>query len=102
MTLAAAYEMTSGRLWSLVGVAFGVAGLIWVAVKRGRGGVVALVCGAVGIVLGAMVVLMAKGGPGTGYGIVGGYFSLVLGLLAAGAGGMAIRRGARAGARRAG
>ncbi|SDG58447.1 hypothetical protein SAMN05216553_109199 [Lentzea fradiae] len=102
MTLAAAYEMTSGRLWSLVGVAFGLGGVLWVVVRRGRSGVVALVCGGVGIVLGAMVVLMAKGGPGTGYGIVGGYFSLVLGVAAAVAGWLAIRRGVRAGARRAG
>jgi len=48
-----------------------------------------------------VVVLMAKGGPGTGYGIVGGYVSLVVGLAAVVLGALASRRAARAAAPRA-
>lgn len=95
------YGMTAGRTWSLVGAALGLAG-IGIGVFLRRRGVVALACGAAGAVIGALVVFMAKGGPGTGYGIVGGYVSLVLGVAAAVLGGLAMRRGARAGARRAG
>ncbi|MFD5826511.1 DUF6223 family protein [Lentzea sp. NPDC060358] len=104
MTLAAAYEMTTGRLWSLIGVVFGLAGLVLGVLARRRGGrgVPALAAGAVGVVLGLVVVLMADGGPGTGYGIVGGYVSLVIGLAAVAVGGAVTRGGARAGARRAG
>jgi hypothetical protein len=96
--------MTAGRAWSLVGAAIGIAGVVLgvLALRRGRGAVAAVVAGAVGAVIGLLVVLMAKGGPGTGYGIVGGYLSLVVGLAAAGLGGLARRKGARAGARRAG
>ncbi|MFS8099035.1 DUF6223 family protein [Lentzea alba] len=105
MTLiAAAYEMTAGRAWSLVGAALGLVGIVFgaLALSRRRGAVVALVAGVLGAALGVMVVLMAKGGPGTGYGIVGGYVSLVLGLAAVTLGGLAKRKGARAGARPAG
>lgn len=95
------YGMTAGRTWSLVGVALGLAG-IGIGVFLRRRGVVAVACGVVGAVIGVLVVFMAKGGPGTGYGIVGGYISLVVGVVAAVIGGLAIRRGVRAGARRAG
>jgi hypothetical protein len=100
----AAYEMTAGRAWSLAGAVLGLAGVVFgvLALTRRRGAVVAVAAGAAGVVIGALVVVMAKGGPGTGYGIVGGYVSLVVGVAACALGGLVIRRGARAAARRAG
>jgi hypothetical protein len=97
------YGLTAGRAWSLVGAALGLVGVVYglLALTRRRSGVVALACGVVGAAIGAFVVLMAKGGPGTGYGIVGGYVSLVVGVAAAALGGVARRRGARAAAPRA-
>ena len=101
------YGMTAGRAWSLVGSAIGLTGVVFglLALARRRGGaVVAAVCGVAGAVIGALVVGFAEGGPGTGYGIVGGYISLVLGVVAAGLGGLALvrRAGVRAGARSGG
>ncbi|SES20664.1 hypothetical protein SAMN05216188_12641 [Lentzea xinjiangensis] len=94
--------MTAGRLWSLVAGALGVAGIAVLVLTRGRGALVAVVTGGIGAVIGALVVVMAQGGPGTGYGIVGGYITLVLGVVTAGLGVAAGRRGARAAARRDG
>ena len=103
MLLSAAYEMTAGRTWSLIGAAAGVFGVVMgvLALRRGRSGLVAAIGGGVAVVLGVVVVLMAKGGPGTGYGIVGGYVSLVVGLAAVVLGALASRRVARAAAPRA-
>ncbi|MDX8142342.1 DUF6223 family protein [Lentzea sp. BCCO 10_0061] len=102
MLLSAAYEMTAGRMWSLIGAAAGVFGVVMgvLALRRGRSGLVAAIAGGVAVVLGVVVVLMAKGGPGTGYGIVGGYVSLVVGLAAVALGVLARRRVARAAAPR--
>ena len=69
-----AYTLTSGRLWSLVGALLGLAG----------------------VVVGGLVVGAAKGGPGTGYGIVGGVVALVVGLLAVVLGGVVLARSRRA------
>lgn len=91
--------MTAGRTWSLVGGALGLAGIAVGLFLRRRADV-AVVCGVAGALIGVLVVFMAKGGPGTGYGIVGGYISLVLGVVAAAIGGLARRRGARAAAPR--
>ncbi|MET9230235.1 DUF6223 family protein [Lentzea sp. NPDC003310] len=98
MLLSAAYDMTAGRVWSLIGVVAGVAGLLVLIRRRGLW---AVVLGAAGAVIGVAVVLMAKGGPGTGYGIVGGYVSAVVGVAAVALGGLVMRRGARAAAPRA-
>ncbi|MDX8049994.1 DUF6223 family protein [Lentzea sp. BCCO 10_0798] len=97
MLLSAAYEMSAGRTLSLVGVVIGVLGLLALT----RRGLWAVVLGAVGAVIGVAVVLMAKGGPGTGYGIVGGYVSLAVGVAGVVLGGLAMRRAARAAAPRA-
>jgi hypothetical protein len=103
MLLSAAYEMTAGRMWSLIGAGAGVFGVVMgvLALRRGRSGVVGVIAGGVAVVLGAVVVLMAKGGPGTGYGIVGGYVSLAVGVAGLVLGGLAMRRAARAAAPRA-
>ena len=91
---AAAYDLTPGRLWSLVGAALGIAGVVagGLALRRGKGAIVALVTGVVGAGIGGWVVAAAKGGPGTGYGIVGGYAVLVIGLVAVALGGLATAR----------
>lgn len=103
MLLSAAYDMTSGRAWSLIGAAVGLVGVVLgvLALKRRRGGLAAVIAGLAGAALGVVVVVMAKGGPGTGYGIVGGYVSLVVGLAAVVLGGLARRKGVRAAAPRA-
>ncbi|UBU17787.1 DUF6223 family protein [Nonomuraea gerenzanensis] len=99
---AGAYDLTTGRLWSLVGALAGVVGLAfggWALVRSGRrgrsgrgGAVVALVAGPVGAVVGGLVVAAAEGGPGTGYGIVGGWAALVIGVVATATGGLALTR----------
>jgi hypothetical protein len=103
MLLSAAYEMTAGRTWSLIGAGAGVFGVVMgvLALRRARSGLVATIAGGVAVLLGLVVVLMAEGGPGTGYGIVGGYVSLVVGVAAAVLGVLASRRAARAAAPRA-
>jgi Family of unknown function (DUF6223) len=91
------YTLTAGRLWSIVGAAVGVAGVVVggraLARSAGRGrAVVAVALGLIGAVVGALVVAAAEGGPGTGYGIVGGYVALVVGVIAAVLGGLAFAR----------
>lgn len=97
MLLAAAYDMTAGRTLSLIGVVVGVLGLVALT----RRGWWTVVLGGIGAVIGLVVVLMAEGGPGTGYGIVGGYVSLVVGVAGLVFGGLARRKAARAAAPRA-
>lgn len=97
--LAAAY-LTSGRLWSLVAALAGVIGVIAggfaLARTARRGAVVALTAGLLGMAGGGYVVAAAQGGPGTGYGIVGGFIALVIGSLAAILGWLALSRARRA------
>ncbi|MEU5263439.1 DUF6223 family protein [Amycolatopsis sp. NPDC021455] len=89
-----AYDLTPGRLWSLIAALLGVAGVVAgvLALRRGRGAVAALGGGAAGVVIGGWVVAAAKGGPGTGYGIVGGFLALAVGLAALVLGGLAMAR----------
>lgn len=89
--------MSAGRTLSLIGVVLGAIGLLALT----RRGLWAVVLGAAGALTGVAVVVMAKGGPGTGYGIVGGYVSLAVGLAGVVLGGLAMRRAARAAAPRA-
>ncbi|MGW5722644.1 DUF6223 family protein [Amycolatopsis sp. NPDC003865] len=94
LAAAATYGLTPGRLWSLIAAAVGLAGVVAgvLAVTRGRGAVVALAAGAAAAAGGVVVVAAAKGGPGTGYGIVGGWVALVIGVAAAALGGLAWAR----------
>ncbi|WP_169951892.1 DUF6223 family protein [Microbispora sp. H11081] len=110
---AGAYTMTAGRLWALVAMVLGLAGVavggLALARSAGRirvgdarsGAVVALVAGLTGTVVGGLVVAAADGGPGAGYGIVGGYVALVVGPAAAVVSGLALSRSRRAGDRSA-
>jgi hypothetical protein len=56
---------------------------------------VALVAGLTGMVIGGLVVAAAEGGPGTGYGIVGGFAALAIGLIATVLGWLALARSRR-------
>ena len=99
------YTLTTGRLVAtaatLVALAGVVVGGLTLARARGRvgrgrtGAIAALTTGLVGMAVGAVVVAAAKGGPGTGYGIVGGYFALAIGLIAAVLGWLALSRARR-------
>ncbi|GLY70999.1 DUF6223 family protein [Amycolatopsis taiwanensis] len=102
-----AYTLTTGRLLSLVGTVSGLAGLVigGLALARSRrvgarpgkrGAMVALVAGLACLVIGGVVVAAADGGPGTGYGIVGGFVDLVVGLIATVLSGLALARSRRA------
>lgn len=97
-----AYTMTTGRLVgtvavlvALTGVIVGVLALTRPAGRFGTGragAVVALVAGLVGMLVGGWVVAAAEGGPGTGYGIVGGFAAMGTGLVAAVLGWLALAR----------
>jgi uncharacterized protein DUF6223 len=100
----AVYTMTPGRIAgsiaALVALAGVVVGVVVLVRSRGRatgrrGPAFALAAGLAGILGGGLVVAAADGGPGTGYGIVGGFVALVLGLLAAGIGGLALANSRR-------
>ena len=72
----------------------------WVRSTGGHGGdrrdaVGALAAGLVAVAVGGYVLAVAQGGPGTGYGVVGGYGALVIGLVATGLGGLALARSRR-------
>src|SRR5262245_44197086 len=101
---AAGYGLTAGRFWSLVAAFLGLAGACVggraLARATGRltgrpGAIVSLAAGAAGTVVGGLVVAAADGGPGTGYGIVGGYVALVVGVIAIGLGGLVLSRARR-------
>src|SRR5690606_11129809 len=75
---------TPGRIWSVVAGVTGLAGTVTGAVALARAAVraraatvrlggAAAVAGLTCAVIGAAVVAAAEGGPGTGYGIVGGF-----------------------------
>jgi hypothetical protein len=93
-----AYTLTPGRIVGSVASLIALAGVIvgGIALARSRtttrAPVIALLAGPAGALTGALVVAAADGGPGTGYGIVGGYVALVLGLTATVLGGLALAR----------
>jgi hypothetical protein len=102
LTAATVYGLTPARLVASIAALVAVAGVIIGGLAlarpagRGRRAVTALAAGLAAIVTGGIVVALAKGGPGQGYGIVGGYVALVIGLIAALLGWMALSRSRRA------
>jgi hypothetical protein len=58
-------------------------------------GTVASLGALAGVVVGGLVVAAAEGGPGTGYGIVGGFAALAIGLIATVLGWLALARSRR-------
>ncbi|WP_406074646.1 DUF6223 family protein [Micromonospora sp. NBC_01638] len=95
-----AYTLTGDRVVATAAALVALAGAFigGLALARSTNGnakwtsAVALAAGGIGIVAGALVVVTADGGPGTGNGIVGGYAALGLGLTAALLGGIALAR----------
>ncbi|MGW1677488.1 DUF6223 family protein [Saccharopolyspora sp. NPDC002376] len=100
-----AYTMAPGRLWSVIAALAGLGGAVvgGLALVRStkrigagrRGATAALAAGLLSMVIGGFVVAAAEGGPGTGYGIVGGYIDLVVGLIATALGWLALSRSRR-------
>jgi len=99
-----AYTLTPGRLVGTVAALVALAGVVIGGLALARSGrigngkrsaIVALVAGLTGIAVGGLVVAMAKGGPGTGYGVVGGYAALAVGLIATILGWLALARSRR-------
>jgi Family of unknown function (DUF6223) len=94
------FTLTAGRAWSVAAALLGLAGVVigGLALARsvrrvGRTGAVAgVLTGSACMVIGGLVVAGAEGGPGTGYGIVGGYVDLVVGLAAIVIGVLALTR----------
>ncbi|MGI5242009.1 DUF6223 family protein [Dactylosporangium sp. CA-139066] len=99
-----AHTLTADRLLAtagwLVAMAGAVVGGLALAGRLGRftayGPIVALVAGAAGAAVGAVVLLTADGGPGTGNGVVGGAAAIVVGLAAVVMGALARARSRRA------
>jgi hypothetical protein len=101
------YALTAGRFWSLVAGLVAVVGVVLggVALARSAGrvggtagqrlSITGLGAGLTGAVIGGLVVGAADGGPGTGYGIVGGFMALAIGLVAMGVSGLALIRARR-------
>lgn len=91
--IAADASLTTGRLVGTVAALVALAGVVigGLALARStgrigngkRGAIVALVAGLIGMVIGAVNLVVADGGPGTGNGVLGGALALVLGLIAA-------------------
>ncbi len=85
-----AYALTSGRLWAMIAALVGLAGVVIAGLvlrfagagrSARRGAVAALLSGVTGAGIGTWVVVAADGGPGTGYGIVGGFIAMAIGLV---------------------
>jgi hypothetical protein len=105
LAVSSLYALTPGRLWSLLAILLALAAMVLAArgLARPHGDVgsatrmanLSLVGGLAGSVIGGAVVAAADGGPGTGYGIVGGFVALTVGLLAVVLGGFALARARR-------
>src|SRR5262249_31234121 len=87
------YKTSTGRIAAIVGAVVGVIGVVIGrrALSRSAGGVsgagngrrgagLALVLGAIGLLLGGLVVITAGGGLGTGHGFGGGILAMMVGL----------------------
>jgi Family of unknown function (DUF6223) len=95
VTAVGAYQLTTGRFFGSLAALIALAGVVvgWLALARPNRTrnrpVVAVAAGLIGLLGGALVLAFAKGGPGTGYGVVGGYAALAVGLIATVLGGLA-------------
>lgn len=101
---AVGYGMTSARLEASITALVGLGGLVTggLALRvtgRNRFGrrtpIVALLAGLISMVLGVVLSVTAKGGPGTGNGIVGAWLAVVFGLISMVLGGLALARSGR-------
>lgn len=93
---ASALSLSSGRIAAAAAVAIGLIGVILgghaVARKARRSAVVASALGPIGLIVGALVVLTAGGGLGTGHGLGGGVVAMTVGLVATALGALALTR----------
>lgn len=101
------HGMTARRLWASAAALLALTGVVMggLAVARPvspfpaggrRRATAALMAGLFGAVIGVLNLAAAKGGPGTGNGVVGAAAALVLGLVAVALGGVALIRVRRA------
>lgn len=67
------------------------------AAGRPRDAILALVLGPLSLISGVLVVATAKGGLGTGNGLAGGVVAILIGLIGATLGGLALARSRRTG-----
>jgi hypothetical protein len=102
------YGPTVRRLWATTIVALAFGGVIVgaVALARPSGGFGAVpwgfaitMAGLIASINGGLVLAVAKGGPGSGNGVVGGAAALVLGLAAMAMGGLRLARSRASGRR---
>lgn len=103
---AVGYGMTSARLEAGVTALVGLAGVVagGLALRftgrnrfSRRTSLVALPAGLISMVLGVVLSATAKGGPGTGNGIVGAWLAVVFGLISVVLAGFALVRSGRTG-----
>ena len=98
---ATAQGLTAGRLWSLVAAVLAVSGVAAGAPALARSrrgwGRAAVAAGSAAVLVGALVVVTADGGPGSGSGIVGGALAAAVGAVAVVLGGLALARTRRGG-----
>lgn len=98
-SLAAGYELGSGRLVPTVAALVGLASVVigWWALRRraANAGTGALALGLVSTVVGGLHGANAAGGLGTGNGLAGAIFAVVLGVAGMVAGGLAVARSRR-------
>jgi hypothetical protein len=100
-----AYTLTADRVVATAAAVVALAGAVVntlalagrLGQARSAGTVAAIVAGGLGVLVGALVLGTADGGPGTGNGVVGGYVAIALGLIAVVLGGLARTRARRAG-----
>ncbi|WP_306319667.1 MULTISPECIES: DUF6223 family protein [unclassified Streptomyces] len=91
---------TAERVWSSAAAGVGLIGVIFAVLaltgrigdRAGKAAFAAQVAGLVAIVVGAVDLALADGGPGTGNGVVGAGLALVLGVAAVVVGRRARRR----------
>lgn len=81
-----AYALSAGRIGAIAAALLGLLGIVFgglALTSRRRGALVALTTGPIAILGGALVVLTADGGLGTGNGLGGGVVAMLLGLAGA-------------------
>ena len=97
------YTLTSRRIAGSLSVVLALIGAIiggraLARAGNGRGSaILALVLGPIALVSGALVVVTAKGGLGTGNGLAGGVVAVMVALIAMTLGGLALARSRRTG-----
>ena len=94
--VASAWSLSSGRIAAASAVVIGLIGVVFaghaVLRKARRSALVASALGPIGLLAGALVVLSAGGGLGTGHGLGGGVVAMTVGFVATALGALALTR----------